>query len=113
MYAKSLLSERCGLLIYTLIITLRDLKNNPHIKTKREYYLLIQFQILEISNSSKLIKKLDENQQICSYENLFEQIAIADYSVGHGGIKKTNIECSKNFDNIHLVFLYQFLISVA
>ena len=95
MYAKSLLSERCGLLIYTLIITLRDLKNNPHIKTKREYYLLKQFQILEISNSSKLIKKLDENQsdikQICSYENLFEQIAIADKSVGHGGIKKTNI----------------------
>ena len=39
----------------SIISTLRDLKNNPNTQTQRGYYLLNHFQILEISNYSKLI----------------------------------------------------------
>jgi hypothetical protein len=80
-------------------------------KTPEEYYFLDQFDVMHIGNGPRLIKKLLTNhdisgikrQEISVYVHLDEIYHIINSvhkTIGHGGIRKTLVECKKIYENI-------------
>jgi hypothetical protein len=93
-----------------IIKIINDNKNNQRTKDPKVYQILNTFQTLSIGGVEELIK-LDKNsdnnkiQQICAFENIFDEINKSHINTGHGGITKTNYDLKKKFDNIHEHFI--------
>ena len=83
--------------IYEIINCISKPKNNPNTKTQRDYYLLNTFQVLEVAGTQRLIKKLDETNEIifvCAFEDIFDEITTCHNNVGHGGVGKMTKDLS-------------------
>ena len=105
--------------IKEIISKLEVLKSKPNTKSSSDYYILQRYQLLEIGGTQRLIKKIDEKNEIkyiCAFVELFDEIYPAHLVVGHGGIRKTEKECQKKviiFTSFSLTFLINFVLDVS
>ena len=90
--------------ITQMISTLLSAKDKVETKTGREYHLLAEYDVLQISTSRKLIKKQETPEDTIKYivaaEDLYDLIEEAHKNVGHGGQNRTYQEVKLKYYNI-------------
>ena len=77
---------------------------NPHKKSSQEYHLIKNYEILNIADTKKIIKKRTTEEPSIRYlvpkEDIFDAILACHQNIGHKGRDLMMEECSKQHLNL-------------